>query len=52
MADNKVQMPVSGGGLLRFGEEVKSRFMISPMSVVIVIAIVTVALIVLYKFGQ
>ncbi len=49
MADEKIQMPMSGGGLMRFGEEVKSRFMLSPTIVVVVIAVVTVGLIVLYK---
>ena len=49
MADDKVQMPMSGGGLVRYSEEVKSRFMVSPMAVTVMIAVVIVMLIVLYK---
>ena len=34
MADNKMQMPGAFGGLMRYDEEYKSRFMISPMQVI------------------
>ena len=51
MADDKVQMPMSGGGLVRFSDEVKSRFMLSPMVVTVVIAVVIVVLVTLYKVG-
>lgn len=34
MADNKIHMPGGMGGLLRYDEEYKSRFMLSPMQVV------------------
>ena len=32
-SDNKIQMPGSFGGLMRYDEEFKSRFMISPAAV-------------------
>lgn len=34
MADNKIHMPGAFGGLMRYDEEYKSRFMISPGQVV------------------
>ncbi len=51
MADDKIQMPMSGGGLVRYSDEVKSRFMHSPMVVTVVIAAVIVVLVTLYKLG-
>lgn len=35
MADNKISMPGAFGGLMRYDEEYKSRFMISPHQVII-----------------
>ena len=35
--DNKIHMPGSFGGLMRYDAEYKSRFMISPAQVVAVI---------------
>ncbi|MBS3098689.1 preprotein translocase subunit Sec61beta [Candidatus Pacearchaeota archaeon] len=41
MAQNKIHMPGAFGGLMRYDEEYKSRFMITPSQVIgIVIAIV------------
>ena len=40
MADNKVQMPSSGGGLVRYFEEVKTKFPIKPSYVVVAIVVV------------
>jgi preprotein translocase subunit Sec61beta len=34
MADNKLHMPGSFGGLTRYDEEFASRFMISPVAVI------------------
>jgi preprotein translocase subunit Sec61beta len=36
--DGKISMPGSFGGLMRYDEEYKSKFMISPIHVVIFIA--------------
>ncbi len=46
MADNKIQLPSSGGGLLRYSDEIKSNIVLSPYSVVflIVAAIIGLAL--------
>ena len=40
MADNKIQLPQSGGGILRYSDEVESKLMIGPTTVVIMILIV------------
>jgi len=42
MADNKINLPQSGGGLLRYSDEVGSRFKITPLTVVIMIIVVIV----------
>jgi preprotein translocase subunit Sec61beta len=44
MADNKIQMPQSGGGLVRYSEEVKSNFTLSPYTVMGLIVLVSVVL--------
>ena len=51
MADNKISLPSSGGGLLRYSEEIKSKFMITPMHVLIAIIIIVVLGLYLYKSG-
>ncbi|MEI6732198.1 MAG: hypothetical protein WCK90_05995 [archaeon] len=40
MADNKIQMPGAFGGLMRFDEEYQSRFMLSPVQVILFIILV------------
>ena len=42
MADNRIQMPSSGGGLVRYFDDYKSKIEFSPM--VVVVAIIVVAL--------
>jgi len=43
MADNKIRLPSSEGGLVRYGEETASKFQIKPEYVVgIVIAMIVV----------
>lgn len=39
MADNKIQMPMSGGGLVRYSDEFESKIMLSPTVVIVLIAI-------------
>ncbi len=51
MAENKISLPSSGGGLLRYSEEAKSKFMIAPIHVVITIGAVILIGLYLYKFG-
>jgi len=48
MASDKIQMPSSGGGLLRYSDEVKSKIEISPISVVAAIVVVAIALLLLH----
>ena len=47
MAQNQISMPGVFGGLMRFDEEFKSRFMISPAHV-----IVYIILIILFGFSR
>lgn len=46
MADN-IFMPSGSGGLMRYNEEYKSSFMLSPNQVVIFIAVVIIGMAVL-----
>lgn len=50
MVDNKISLPGSSGGLVRFDEEYKSRFMISPTAVIAFIVIVILLVIALKIF--
>ncbi len=47
MAENKISMPGMFGGLMRFDEEYKSRFMLSPAQVLAFIVLIVVFIIVL-----
>ena len=49
MANDKISMPSSGGGILRYFEDYKSRVEIPPIYVVVIIAVIIVLEIVLYK---
>ena len=40
MADQKIQMPSSGGGLVRYFDEYKTKIEISPKTVVAMILVV------------
>jgi preprotein translocase subunit Sec61beta len=40
MAEEKVSMPQSGGGLLRYDSETRSKIVMTPTTVVILIIIV------------
>ena len=50
MADNKISMPGSFGGLLRYDEEYKSKFMIKPAHVIGLIIGVILFVIILKAF--
>ncbi len=41
MAD-KIQMPQSGGGLIRFNEEQTAKFLLNPRTVLIAIIIIVI----------
>ncbi len=49
--DNKIHLPSSGGGLVNYQEDHKTKFAIDPYIVLAVIVIVTLVEIYLYKFG-
>ena len=40
MADNRIQLPSSGGGLVRYSEEMGSKLVLSPYTVLALIVIV------------
>ncbi|MEK6935648.1 MAG: preprotein translocase subunit Sec61beta [Nanoarchaeota archaeon] len=50
MANQGLSMPSSGGGLMRYNEEYKSKFMLKPSSVVLFIILLIVASVVLKIF--
>ena len=50
MADNKIRLPSSGGGLVNYKEEYKSKFLFSPIIVVVLIVIVILAEYILHTF--
>ncbi len=50
MAD-RIQLPQSGGGILRYSDEVESKFMIRPTTVVIMILVVIVLAALLHAVG-
>ena len=47
--DNKIHLPSSGGGLIRYSEDSKSKLEINPIVIVAVIVLVIIIEIVLYK---
>jgi preprotein translocase subunit Sec61beta len=49
MAD-KIRLPTSGGGLVNYGDEIKSKINLSPMSIVVFIVIVVILEYLLHKF--
>lgn len=50
MADNKISMPGSFGGLMRYDEEYKSRIMLSPVHVIAFIVAIILFVIALKVF--
>jgi len=49
MASDKVQMPSSGGGLVRYFDDYKSKIEISPIVIIVIIALIAVVEIMLHK---
>ncbi|MDD5651463.1 MAG: preprotein translocase subunit Sec61beta [Candidatus Nanoarchaeia archaeon] len=49
MADDRVQLPSSGGGLIRYFDEYRSRISLKPMYVVIFIVVFILFEIYLHK---
>lgn len=46
-SDNKISMPGAFGGLMRYDEEYKSRFMLSPAHVLAFILVIVVFVVVM-----
>ncbi len=51
MAQEKISMPSSGGGLVRYFDDYKSRLEIPPLYIIIVIVVIIIAEIFLYKIS-
>ena len=51
MAEGKINLPSSGGGLVRYFDDYKSKIAINPKTLVIAIIIVVLVEIYLYKFA-
>ena len=48
--DNKIHMPSSGGGLVRYFDDYKSKLEFSPYWVIAIIVLIIIAEILLHKF--
>ena len=46
--DNKIQMPTSGGGLMRYSDGTKSKFQFKPEHVILLVVIVIIIQIILH----
>jgi len=51
MAQDKIQMPSSGGGLVRYFDEYKSKLMFKPGTIVFWIVLVIIIEILLHTYG-
>ena len=51
MTEQKISMPQSGGGLIRYFDEYKTKFEISPKAVIWMILVVIVIMAMLHAFG-
>ncbi len=51
MANNKIQMPSSMGGLIRYFDEYKSRLNFKPGHVIILCVVVMIMIILLHIYG-
>ena len=49
MADDKINLPSSGGGLIRYFEDYKSKIRIKPGIIVAIIILITIIEVLLYK---
>jgi len=49
MADDKIRMPSSGGGLVRYFDDYKSKIEISPLVIIGIIIVIAVVEIMLHK---
>jgi len=52
MADERIQMPSSGGGLVRYFEDYRSKLQFKPYWVIVFIIIVILIELLLFSFGS
>ncbi|MBI3032347.1 preprotein translocase subunit Sec61beta [Candidatus Woesearchaeota archaeon] len=52
MAENRVSMPQSSGGLVRYFDEYDSKIMIKPHHIIILVVLVILLEIVLHVLGK
>ncbi|MFA5141376.1 MAG: preprotein translocase subunit Sec61beta [Candidatus Woesearchaeota archaeon] len=51
MADNKINIPSSQGGLVRFSEDLKSKIAMKPEHVILLVIVLIVLEIILHTYG-
>ncbi len=52
MADERIRMPSSGGGLVRYFEDYKSKVEFKPSVVLIMIVVVILIEIIIHTYGK
>ena len=52
MAEDKISLPSSGGGLVRYFDEFKSKIALKPEVVMILIGLVVILEIILHIYGN
>lgn len=50
MAEDKIQMPSSGGGLVRYFDDIKTKIEIKPVYVIAFIVLIIIIELYFYKF--
>ena len=50
--DDRIQMPMSGGGIVRYFEDEKSKFEIKPSTVVVMGVVLLLLVIFLHLYGH
>ena len=49
MADNKIQMPQSSGGIVRYFDEFKSKIEFGPWTIIVIIMVIVILEIILHQ---
>lgn len=52
MAQDKIRMPSSMGGLVRYFDEYKSRISIKPGTVIVLAVIVIIIMVIIHVYGK
>ena len=51
MADNRIQMPQSGGGIIRYFDDYKSKIEFSPWVIIGVVVVIIIIEFILHKLN-